>query len=79
MNLTKALLGTIIKYPVSSLGINRESGNIREKKMGYFYADREAFEDIQRSNGTHGAAIRWHFFWRRRTILRIRRQISKML
>lgn len=54
MNLTKALLGTIIKYPVSSLGINRDSGNIREKKMGYFYADREAFEDIQRSNGTHG-------------------------
>lgn len=54
MNLTKALLGTIIKYPVSSLGINRASGNIREKKMGYFYADREAFEDIQRSNGTYG-------------------------
>ncbi len=54
MNLTKALLGTIIKYPVSSLGINRESGNIREKKMGYFYADREAFEEIQQSNGTHG-------------------------
>lgn len=54
MNLTKALLGTIIKYPVSSLGIDRESGNIREKKMGYFYADREAFEDIQRSNGTYG-------------------------
>lgn len=54
MNLTKALLGTIIKYPVSSLAINRASGNIREKKMGYFYADREAFEDIQRSDGTHG-------------------------
>lgn len=54
MNLTKALLGTIIKYPVSSLGIDRASGNIREKKMGYFYADREAFEDIQRSNGTRG-------------------------
>lgn len=54
MNLTKALLGTIIKYPVSSLGINRLSGNIREKKMGYFYADRETFEDVQRSNGTYG-------------------------
>lgn len=54
MNLTKALLGTIIKYPVSSLEINKNSGDIREKKMGYFYADRETFQDIQTSNGTHG-------------------------
>lgn len=54
MNLTKALLGTIIKYPVSSLGINKKSGRIREKKMGYFYADRVEFDEIQRSNGTGG-------------------------
>lgn len=54
MNLTKALLGTIIKYPVSSLEINKKSGRIREKKMGYFYADRAEFADIQRSNGTNG-------------------------
>ncbi|MDO4267222.1 MAG: deoxyguanosinetriphosphate triphosphohydrolase [Eubacteriales bacterium] len=54
MNLTKALLGTIIKYPVSSLEINEKSGRIREKKMGYFYADREAFADVQRANGTNG-------------------------
>lgn len=54
MNLTKALLGTIIKYPVSSLEINKKSGDIREKKMGYFYAERDIFADIQRSNGTNG-------------------------
>lgn len=54
MNLTKALLGTIIKYPVSSTEIDRHSGNIRTKKMGYFYADRETFDDIQRSTGTNG-------------------------
>ncbi len=54
MNLTKALLGTIIKYPVSSLEINKQSGKIREKKMGYFYADRENFADVQASNGTNG-------------------------
>ena len=54
MNLTKALLGTIIKYPVSSLEINKASGRIREKKMGYFYADRDNFADIQASNGTCG-------------------------
>ena len=54
MNLTKALLGTIIKYPVSSLETNKASGKIREKKMGYFYADRDVFADIQNSNGTDG-------------------------
>ena len=54
MNLTKALLGTIIKYPVSSLGIDKKSGNIRTKKMGYFYADKDNFEDVQRSAGTFG-------------------------
>lgn len=55
MNLTKALLGTIIKYPVSSLEIDKKSGNIRTKKMGYFYADREVFADIQESLGTRGS------------------------
>lgn len=54
MNLTKALLGTIIKYPVSSLEMDRDSNDIRDKKMGYFYADREAFHDIQNATGTHG-------------------------
>ena len=54
MNLTKALLGTIIKYPVSSLEIDKKSGNIKTKKMGYFYADQEIFEEIQKSLGTNG-------------------------
>lgn len=54
MNLTKALLGTIIKYPVSSLEIDKNSGNIKTKKMGYFYADREIFAEIQESLGTAG-------------------------
>lgn len=53
MNLTKALLGTIIKYPVSSLEIKKDT-HIRSKKMGYFYGDREIFEEIQTSLGTNG-------------------------
>ncbi|WP_321016422.1 dGTP triphosphohydrolase, partial [Hungatella effluvii] len=52
MNLTKALLASIIKYPGSSLEVDKHSGNIKTKKMGYFYADREAFDDIQASCGT---------------------------
>ena len=54
MNLTKGLLGAIIKYPVSSLEIDKKSGDIRTKKMGYFYADREVFQEIQESTGTFG-------------------------
>ena len=54
MNLTKALLGTIIKYPVSSLEIDKDSGDIRTKKMGYFHGDRENFQDVQESTGTLG-------------------------
>lgn len=55
MNLTKALLASIIKYPGSSLEVDKHSGDIKTKKMGYFYADREAFDDIQASCGTNGA------------------------
>ncbi len=54
MNLTKALLGTIIKYPVSSLEIDKGSGDIRTKKMGYFLADRENFWNVQEATGTNG-------------------------
>ncbi len=54
MNLTKALLATIIKYPVASTEVRSIPGDIRCKKMGYFYADKDVFEDIQRSVGTNG-------------------------
>lgn len=46
MNLTYGLLNTIIKYPVSSVQIDKESGNIKDKKMGYFYAEQSLYEDI---------------------------------
>ncbi len=54
MNLTYALLGTIIKYPVSSLEINLSSGDIKDKKLGYYYADQEVFRKIQEATGTEG-------------------------
>ena len=54
MNLTKALLSTIIKYPVSSVEIDKKSGDIRTKKMGYFYADKRIFDNLQFSLGTNG-------------------------
>ena len=51
MNLTYALLNTIIKYPVSSVEIRENSGNIREKKMGYYYADEDVFRRITSATG----------------------------
>lgn len=54
MNLTYALLNTIIKYPVSSLNINKKSENIKDKKMGYFTAEQQIFEDVTRSTGAAG-------------------------
>lgn len=51
MNLTYALLNTIIKYPAASTQIDLEAENIKDKKMGYYYADRKIFEDIVRETG----------------------------
>ncbi len=58
MNLTKALLATIIKYPVSSLEIDKDKSrpdrDIAHKKMGYFAADKEVFDSVQEGCETFG-------------------------
>ena len=54
MNLTYGLLGSILKYPVSSLEIDKESDDIKRKKLGYYYADRKMFETVQKATGTEG-------------------------
>ncbi len=54
MNLTFALLNTIVKYPVSSVNIDKKSGDIRTKKMGYFFSEQELFEEITESTGARG-------------------------
>lgn len=54
MNLTYGLLNTIVKYPVSSLHINKKSENIKDKKMGFYQADEGIFDEIQRETGTNG-------------------------
>lgn len=54
MNLTKALLATMMKYPVASTQIHKKSGNIKEKKMGYYYADQDIFEAVQDGCKTQG-------------------------
>lgn len=54
MNLTYALLGTIIKYPVSSMEINEDSDDIKDRKMGYYQVDSNMFQVIQTATGTCG-------------------------
>lgn len=54
MNLTHALLSTIMKYPCSSLEIDRKSADVRFRKMGYFEAEEELFKSVQESTGTEG-------------------------
>lgn len=54
MNLTYGLLGSILKYPVSSVEIEQEADDIKKKKLGYYYADREQFQAVQEETGTKG-------------------------
>lgn len=53
MNLTYALLNTLIKYPVNSININKNSGNIKDKKMGYYLSEENLFNEIVKSTGTY--------------------------
>lgn len=52
MNLTYALLNTIIKYPVPSVEVNENGADISKKKMGYYYADEEIFQKVTMVTGT---------------------------
>lgn len=54
MNLTYGLLNTIVKYPVASTEIDKTTGNIKDKKMGYYLADQEIYEMIAKETGTEG-------------------------
>ena len=54
MNLTCPLLATMIKYPVSSLQTDPRSEDIRKHKMGYYYSEKELFENLSEKLGTHG-------------------------
>lgn len=54
MNLTYALLNTIIKYPGSSVEIDPDSDNIKDKKMGYYLADEQIFRSVTEATGAGG-------------------------
>ncbi|MFR1114253.1 MAG: deoxyguanosinetriphosphate triphosphohydrolase [Blautia sp.] len=54
MNLTCGLLGAIIKYPVSSLEMDGESLDVKKRKLGYFYGERQLYRQICQATWTDG-------------------------
>ena len=54
MDLTYGLLAAMIKYPTSSLKADPAAADAKDRKMGYFKAERTVFEDIERKTGTEG-------------------------
>lgn len=52
MNLTNAVLNTIIKYPCSSGQKDKDHADIKYHKMGYFQGDQENFEKVTKDTGT---------------------------
>ena len=55
MNLTYALLNTIVKYPVTSLDIDSKSRDIKRHKLGFYHADEEIFREVETATGTNGS------------------------
>ncbi len=52
MNLTNAVLNTIIKYPCSSGEKDKKNKDIKYHKMGYFQGDKDNFDAITKKTGT---------------------------
>ena len=50
-NLTFALLGTVVKYPFSSIDGNKKTENPFQKKFGYFCSERDAYLEISAELG----------------------------
>ncbi|MCR4436267.1 MAG: deoxyguanosinetriphosphate triphosphohydrolase [Clostridiales bacterium] len=53
MDLTAAVLNTLIKYPTDSLNIDEDNENIKRHKLGYYLAE----EDLLRQIATHTGTI----------------------
>lgn len=51
LNLTSAVLNTIIKYPIKSTEIGKSADDIKYKKMGYFYSENKLYKDIGNITG----------------------------
>lgn len=53
LNLTAAVLNTLVKYPTDSQHIDPAAENICLHKLGYYEADKELFDKVTKSTGTY--------------------------
>lgn len=52
INLTYSVINTLIKYPNDSLNINKTAKDVKLHKMGYYYAERDFFDNLCQETGT---------------------------
>lgn len=55
VNLSYAVLNTLIKYPTDSISVKAKDEDVKKHKLGYFYAEREIMKKICNSTGTEDA------------------------
>lgn len=57
INLTKGVISALVKYPTDSIHFTgKDDKDIRKHKLGYFYAEKQSFEEISKAVGTWRAA-----------------------
>ncbi len=52
INLTYAVMNTLVKYPNPSTDFDKDIGDVKRHKMGYYYAEREIMDKICTATGT---------------------------
>ena len=53
LNLTAAVLNTLVKYPTDSMHIDADSENVCVHKLGYYFTDQELFSKVTQYTGTY--------------------------
>lgn len=54
INLSKAIICTLVKYPTDSLSFDKSSPDIKKHKLGFFTSEQEVFKRISKEVGTMG-------------------------
>lgn len=52
LNLTSAVLNTLVKYPTDSMHIDASAENVCVHKLGCYYADWDMFDEVTKNTGT---------------------------
>lgn len=52
INISEAIISTLVKYPTDSGSVDKESADIKKHKLGFFKAEQELFDYISQSVGT---------------------------